>query len=207
VISYQHEASLRGIICGIDEAGRGALVGGVFAAAVVLDPACIPDGLNDSKKLSKHTRERLAEAIWATGQVGVGVASCTEIDQCNILQATMLAMQRAFHALPCAPNHALIDGNRAPVLPCATHTMIQGDTLSLSIAAASIIAKVARDAAMQELHVLMPHYGFDRHAGYGTKVHLEALRVHGASTEHRRTFRPVREVIANARCGHTSEQK
>ena len=192
---YQVEASLYGTVCGIDEAGRGALAGPVFAAAVILDPARIPEGINDSKQIPPWRRQELSAAIHANAHVGIGIATALEIDAINILQASMLAMQRAFHALPHQPQHALIDGNRAPVLPCITQTLIKGDTKSLSIAAASIIAKVARDTAMRELHGTLPHYGFDRHAGYGTKFHLEALGSHGASEHHRQSFRPVREVL------------
>ncbi len=181
-------------MCGIDEAGRGALAGEVVAAAVILDPAHIPEGIHDSKQLSRRKREMLAEAIYATSRVGVGRATAAEIDTLNVLQASMLAMQRAFHALPDLPDHALVDGNRAPALPCPAHTIIKGDAKSLSIAAASIIAKVSRDEAMRALHHAAPEYGFDRHVGYGTKHHVEALRMHGASVHHRRSFRPVREA-------------
>jgi ribonuclease HII len=192
---YDYEYALEGTVCGIDEAGRGALAGGVFAAAVTLHVDRIPDGLNDSKKLTKVNRTRLAHAIFSCADVGVGVASAVEIDALNILQASMLAMQRAYAALTHPPLHALIDGNRAPDLPCQAQCIIKGDTLSLSIAAASIIAKVLRDDAMHALHAVHPQYHFDRHAGYGTALHLQALRLYGATAQHRQSFRPVRECI------------
>lgn len=191
------EKQLGGIVCGVDEAGRGSLAGGVFAAAVVLTPQAMEWPLNDSKKLSAHKRRELAEDIWGQCAVGLGIASVAEIDALNILHATMLAMRRAVLALPLTPDAALIDGNRLPVgLPCAAQVVVGGDARSLSIAAASIIAKTARDASMEALHCLYPAYGFDRHAGYGTAAHLEALRADGATPQHRRSFAPVRNMLA-----------
>lgn len=192
--NYALEATLGGVVCGIDEVGRGALAGDVYAAAVILDAENIPLGINDSKKLSMARRLELARLICASSHVGVGMATVAEIDAINILQATMLAMQRAFHALPSTPAFALVDGNRAPLLPCATYCIVKGDSKSLSIAAASIVAKVSRDVAMHELHEAHPHYGFDRHVGYGTKAHLQALGIHGATSHHRFSFRPVKHL-------------
>jgi ribonuclease HII len=192
-LSFEHETTLGGRVCGVDEAGRGALAGDVFAAAVILSPTQIPNGLNDSKKLTAAQRHALALQLWQVAEIGVGIATAAEIDEINILQATMLAMQRAVAALPSPPTYALIDGNKAPLLPCPTTCIIKGDASVLSIAAASIIAKVARDEAMCALHHQLPHYGFNRHAGYGTAYHLAALREHGASAQHRHSFRPVRE--------------
>jgi ribonuclease HII len=191
-LSYEQEAAVGGRVCGVDEAGRGALAGGVFAAAVVLNPLQIPVGLNDSKKLSAAQRRVLALQLMDMAEIGIGIATAAEIDAINILQATMLAMQRAVAALPAPPTHALIDGNKTPFLFCPATPIIKGDATVLSIASASIIAKVARDDAMHALHHLMPEYGFHRHAGYGTAFHLEALRQHGASPQHRFSFRPVR---------------
>lgn len=192
------------IVCGIDEAGRGPLAGEVVAAAVILPldlALSIPAALNDSKQVSKKNREWLFDWILQHAIIGIGSASATEIDSINILRATHLAMQRAFEALPTTAHMALIDGNSAPHLPCKTHTLIGGDGLSASIAAASIIAKVSRDRRMEILDAQYPHYGFARHQGYGTKAHLDALRTYGACPAHRRSFAPVRQVIENA---HTS---
>ncbi len=194
---FMYESALSGIVCGIDEAGRGALAGDVYAAAVILNPLSIPDGLNDSKLLSSSVRERLYGAIMTQAKVGVGIATVAEIDQYNILGASMIAMQRAYYQLPCIPNYALIDGNRAPDLECITHTLVKGDTISLSIAAASIVAKVERDHAMHKLAEAYPLYGFSRHAGYGTKMHREALALYGATPYHRSSFKPVKKVMAS----------
>ena len=186
-------------VCGIDEAGRGPLCGPVVAACVVLDPARIPDGITDSKKLSEEARERLAADIRASARVGVGLASAAEIDALNIHRATLLAMRRAFEVLPGpAPAFALVDGKFAPELPCAAEALVGGDDISLSIAAASIIAKVGRDAILREMDAQYPHYGFARHKGYATREHLEALMAHGPCPEHRRSFRPVAEALEKA---------
>lgn len=180
-----------GPVCGVDEAGRGPWAGPVVAAAVVLDAARIPPGLNDSKKLTHERREALFPAIMAAAQVGVGIVSAAEIDTVNILQATFRAMERAVAALPAAPHFALIDGNRAPKLSCPCRTVISGDSLSLSIAAASIIAKVTRDRMMMELDQRHPGYGFAAHKGYGTAAHAAALARLGPCAEHRRSFKPI----------------
>ncbi len=182
-------------VAGVDEAGRGPWAGPVVAGAVILDPAHIPAGLNDSKKLSANKREALYEAITAQHQWGAGIASAAEIDALNILQATKLAMQRAVAALPTPPGYVLIDGNHSFDAPCPTNTVVKGDSRSLSIAAASIIAKVTRDRMMQDLHKTYPHYGWDSNAGYGTKQHQEGLAVHGITPEHRKSFAPIRAIV------------
>lgn len=179
-------------VAGIDEAGRGPLAGPVVAAAVILNQSCIPKGLHDSKKLSKAKRSALYDTLQHTATIGVGWASPEEIDAINILQATKLAMQRAFETLPVIPNTALIDGNQPPELSCQVQAIVKGDSKSLSIAAASIIAKVTRDRMMEAYCMQYPAYGFSQHAGYGTKIHMEALAIHGPCPIHRRSFAPVR---------------
>jgi len=185
------------VVCGVDEAGRGPLAGPVVAAAVILDPARAIDGLRDSKKLSQARREALAVAI-RDGSLGwaIGQASVDEIDQLNILQASLLAMRRAVEALPVMPTLARVDGNQAPRLACGVELIIGGDATEACISAASILAKVERDRMMRALHSLHPEYGFDRHKGYGTALHLESLKRHGPCSEHRRSFAPVREVLS-----------
>jgi len=182
-------------VVGIDEAGRGPWAGPVVAAAVILDISCIPDGINDSKQCNRMQRETLFTAICACAHFAVGVASVEEIDTLNILQASLLAMQRAYEALPVKPAYALVDGNKLPKLPCPAQAIIEGDNLSLSIAAASIIAKVTRDRMMHELAQEHPYYGWESNAGYGTKAHQEGLRMHGITPHHRRSFRPIREML------------
>jgi len=185
-----------GVICGVDEAGRGPLFGDVVAAAVILNPSAPIEGLGDSKKLTEKVREKLYDQIYARAiSVGVGRASVEEIDQLNILQASMMAMQRAVESLSRQPDLALIDGNRCPVLTCASEAIIKGDAKEISIGAASIIAKVTRDREMLEWHTLYPHYGLDKHKGYPTSAHLKALEQHGVSPQHRRSFAPVRRLI------------
>lgn len=187
-----------GCVCGVDEAGRGPWAGPVVAAAVVLDRHHIPAGLNDSKKLTEARRALLFDAITASAQVGVGIVSAAEIDTLNILQATFRTMERAVSALPLPPRFALIDGNRAPKLSCPCRTVIAGDSLSLSIAAASIIAKVTRDRIMTEMEQLYPGYGFAAHKGYGTAAHSAALARLGPCAEHRRSFKPIAALLASA---------
>ncbi|MGB5831854.1 MAG: ribonuclease HII [Thiohalocapsa sp.] len=185
------------IIAGVDEAGRGPLAGPVCAAAVILNPQDIPPGLDDSKRLSQAARERLAPRI-ETAALGWSIAwaSVAEIDRLNILQASLLAMRRAVAALECGPTLVLVDGNRCPDgLPCPSRAIVGGDALEPAISAASILAKVARDREMLRLHRIHPDYGFARHKGYPTKAHLNALRLHGVSQEHRRSFRPVRALL------------
>jgi ribonuclease HII len=181
------------LICGVDEAGRGPLAGPVYAAAVVLDECRPIAGLTDSKKLSEKKRDKLAVEIrqhalaWA-----IGHADVEEIDRINILQATLLAMRRAVESLPLTPGEVLVDGLHCPVLAMPTKAIVRGDDSVAQIAAASILAKTARDAAMLELHDVYPQYGFDRHKGYGTADHLAALQRHGASPVHRLSFAPVK---------------
>ncbi len=187
-------------ICGVDEAGRGPLAGAVVAGAVVLDPNNPIVGLKDSKKLSSARREYLYEQILQKAKAwGVGEASPLEIDEINILQATMLAMKRAVEDLTSKlgvwPDKALIDGNRCPELPIAAEAIIKGDAKEPAISAASIIAKVTRDRQMQILHERYPQYGFAQHMGYPTEAHFAALKQYGACTEHRRSFSPVRKVV------------
>ena len=185
-----------GVICGVDEAGRGPLFGDVVAAAVILDPDNPIAGLGDSKKLSEKVRERLYEQIYKHAiSVGVGRASVEEIDQLNILQASMLAMQRAVEGLSLVPDLALIDGNRCPSLNCSSEAIIKGDAKEITIGAASIVAKVTRDREMLEWHKQYPCYGLDRHKGYPTQAHIKALEEYGVSPQHRRSFAPVRRLI------------
>lgn len=183
-------------ICGIDEAGRGPWAGPVVAAAVILPPKGRPKGLADSKQLSADAREDLAQAIRACAIVGVGLATPTEIDEINILQATFLAMRRAFDALPERPAAVLIDGNSAPNLPCAIETIIDGDAHVACISAASIIAKVERDRMMSAFCAQYPGYAFSRHKGYGTPEHQKALAALGPCPIHRLSFKPVSAAIA-----------
>jgi ribonuclease HII len=182
-------------VCGIDEVGRGPWAGPVVAGAVILDPNRTPAGLDDSKKLTARRREALFDAL-QDHQFGIGVASVEEIDQLNILQATYLAMCRAVAALPTRPAFALVDGNRTPPgLPCPAETIIKGDSRSLSIAAASIIAKVTRDRMMVTLAVEWPGYGWERNAGYGVAAHAEALKNLGVTPHHRRSFKPIHKML------------
>ena len=187
-------------ICGVDEAGRGPLVGAVVAGAVVLDPNNPILGLKDSKKLTSAMREFLYEQIIEKAKAwGVGEASPAEIDDINILQATMLAMRRAIEDLTTRlgawPDKALIDGNRCPELPIPSEAIIKGDAKEPAISAASIIAKVTRDRQMQALDKIHPQYGFAQHMGYPTEAHFAALKEFGACDEHRRSFSPVRKVL------------
>lgn len=185
-----------GPVAGLDEVGRGPLAGPVTAAAVILDPACIPQGLNDSKKLSAARRAALAADLRAVAQVAVVHVGVQEIDRMNILHASLLAMARAVAALPCAPGHALVDGNRLPPgLGCPATTVVKGDARCLSIAAASIVAKVERDALMADLARSFPGYGWERNAGYPTKAHLCALQDIGVTPHHRRSFAPIRNIL------------
>ena len=184
-----------GLVCGVDEAGRGPLAGPVVAAAVILDPQQPIIGLNDSKKLSAKRRELLATEIRQKALAwSVAEATVEEIDRLNILQASLLAMQRAVAGLALVPERALIDGNRCPVLSCPCEAVVGGDGKVEQIAAASILAKTTRDATMLELHALYPHYAFDRHMGYPTALHLQALREFGACPVHRRSFAPVAQL-------------
>ena len=187
------------LTCGVDEAGRGPLAGPVYAAAVILDPARPVAGLADSKTLTPRQREMLALEVrlravaWA-----VASASVEEIDTLNILQASLLAMRRAVEQLAVTPQQVLVDGLHRPRLTIPVRAIVRGDATVAEIAAASIIAKVARDTEMLELHQQHPQYGFDRHKGYPTSAHLAALRKHGVSAVHRRSFAPVRSLLLRA---------
>ncbi len=190
--SYAFEEALGGVGCGVDEAGRGPLAGPVVAAAaIILSPARLPDGIDDSKRLSAARRVALLKALADCAVYAVGTASVAEIDGINILQATMLAMRRAVARLPLRPDAALIDGNRVPDLTCAAHMLVRGDGRSLSIAAASIVAKVTRDRIMARLAGRYPDYGWERNAGYGTRGHRDALMRFGPTPHHRLSFAPV----------------
>lgn len=185
-----------GPVCGVDEAGRGPWAGPVSAGAVILDPARVPDGLNDSKKLSAKARDALELEIKSVAVAwGVGFASVDEIDELNILHATGLAMRRAVEALAVPPAFALVDGNYKFKLPCEIKTVVKGDSISASIAAASILAKTARDRLMVEMDALYPGYGFAGHKGYHAQVHVEALRSLGPCPIHRRGWEPIRLAL------------
>ena len=184
------------IVVGVDEAGRGPLAGPVVAAAVVLDRGRVPVGLDDSKKLGKRARDRLFDEIEAVAEVSVGIADVTEIDDLNILYASHLAMERAVAGLSEEPCHALIDGNMVPkALACPATALVKGDGRSLSIAAASIIAKVTRDRIMVDLAQQYPGYGWEKNAGYPTKAHVAALSTLGVTPYHRRSFKPVHNML------------
>lgn len=183
-------------MAGVDEAGRGPLAGPVVAAAVMLNEKHPIKGLADSKKLSASKREALFDEIRAKALCySVAEASVEEIDAINILQATLLAMQRAVAGLRLLPQLVLVDGNRLPVLSMQAQAIVKGDSLVPAISAASILAKVTRDRWCKEVDAIYPHYGFATHKGYGTAAHLEALRTHGACAQHRKTFKPVTEVL------------
>lgn len=183
-------------VAGVDEVGRGPLAGPVTAAAVWLDPANIPEGLNDSKKLSAARREALYERLLEVADVSVAHADVEEIETLNILGAAHLAMRRAVAGLAHAPDHLVIDGNRMPRdLPCPAETLVKGDARCLSIAAASIAAKVCRDRIMVELAQQYPDYGWERNVGYPTPEHLKALQICGPTPHHRRTFKPVHNIL------------
>lgn len=187
---------MAGYLCGVDEAGRGPLAGPVVAAAVILPPGASLSGLNDSKKLSPRRRERLAAEIRTTALAwAVAEASAAEIDEWNILRATLRAMARAVAGLPVTPDEVRVDGNQAPALAVPVRTIIGGDALEPAIMAASILAKTHRDARLVALDARYPEYGFARHKGYGTAAHLAALARLGPCPEHRRSFAPVRAAL------------
>lgn len=203
---WSEENKCRGLIAGVDEAGRGPWAGSVVAGAVVffnrkINPVLL-NSLDDSKKLSAKKREELykliqTEEIAGNLSYGIGEATAAEIDEINILQATFLAMRRAMAALKCKPDMALVDGNRIPTdFACQCKTIVKGDAKSFSIAAASIMAKVYRDRLMAELAQKYPWYGFEKNAGYGTKAHIDGLKQHGITPEHRKSYRPIAEIIA-----------
>jgi ribonuclease HII len=197
---FERAAFARGFSCvaGVDEAGRGPWAGPVVAAAVILNPDALPLGVDDSKKLTPERREELYEVILSVAEIGVGIIDVTVIDRDNILQATYAAMIQAVSALKRTPFLALIDGNRAPNLACITETIIEGDGKCLSIAAASIVAKVTRDRMMIDLDRQCPGYGFAQHKGYGTPEHQAALSRLGPSAHHRRSFEPIRILYESA---------
>ncbi|MBV8775610.1 MAG: ribonuclease HII [Alphaproteobacteria bacterium] len=191
------EDGCRGIVCGVDEAGRGPLAGPVVAAAVVIDRDCfaaeLHDTLDDSKVLSREVREACFAALRRCARIGIGAASVKEIDRINILRASLLAMSRAVAALAIRPDIALVDGNMMPPeLPCRAKTVIGGDGLSFSIAAASVVAKVTRDRIMRALAERHPGYAWDTNVGYSTRAHFAAIAAHGVTVHHRRSFAPVR---------------
>ncbi|MCF2871360.1 ribonuclease HII [Octadecabacter sp. G9-8] len=195
--SFEHDLSVRGVlhIAGVDEVGRGPLAGPVTAAAVILDPTNIPAGLNDSKALSAKKREALEPLIFATAEVSIAHATVEEIDQINILRASHLAMERAIAGLG-KVGHALIDGNMIPRgLAIPATTIIKGDARSVSISAASIVAKICRDRIMCDLAQQYPGYGWDTNAGYGSKSHISALQNLGVTPHHRRSFKPVHNML------------
>ena len=190
-LEYENKAYEQGfkVVCGVDEAGRGPLAGDVYAAAVILPKGCVIEGVNDSKKLSEKKREALFDKIVEQCvSYGIGTASVEEIDEINILQATFLAMRRAVDALEVKPDIALIDGNRKPGLDIAQWDIVKGDASSANIAAASIIAKVSRNRYMKDIAKKYPQYQFEKHKGYGTKLHYEMLDKYGISDIHRKTF-------------------
>ncbi len=195
------ERAAGGIVAGIDEAGRGPWAGPVVAAAVILDPATLPaalaGGIDDSKALSPARRRNLYRGLLDRAEIGVGAASVREIEADNILGATLTAMARALAALPRRPSAALVDGNRAPDFPCRVETVVRGDSRSLSIAAASIVAKVTRDEIMARLSARYPEFAWERNAGYGTAEHRRALERHGPTPHHRRSFAPIRALLGD----------
>lgn len=197
--SFAYEDKYDGIICGMDEVGRGCLAGVVVAAAVIIDrdrmPVNIIEQLNDSKKLSAQKRAYLFNKIQEFSCVSVAECSVADIDKINILQASLKAMEKTYKSLKIKPNIALIDGNKSPKLPCFTETIIKGDSKSYSIAAASIIAKHFRDTLMKKMSKDYPPYGWETNAGYGTAHHLKALEIHGVTPHHRRTFSPVANLL------------
>lgn len=196
--SFETELVAQGsrVIAGVDEVGRGPLAGPVTAAAVILDPDNIPEGMNDSKKLSAKKRDVLFDQIIAQAQVSIVHVSVEEIDEINILQASLLAMRRAIEGLLFQPDHVLIDGNKTPPgIAMPATPIVKGDGRSLSIAAASIVAKITRDRLMKELAEQFPGYGWEKNAGYPTKIHQQALSELGVTPHHRRSFAPVHKIL------------
>lgn len=193
---YSFEMELGCRVAGVDEVGRGPLAGPVTAAAVVLDPACIPEGLDDSKKLTAKKRQALYALLLKYADVSVAHASVAEIDEINILRASHLAMERAIAGLSTPPEHALIDGNMIPRgLRLSATTLVKGDSRSVSISAASIVAKVCRDCVLVDLAQQHPGYGWETNMGYGSKRHMEALKILGVTPHHRRSFKPVHNML------------
>lgn len=205
---FDNEELFHGVICGVDEAGRGPLAGPVHAAAVVLDPACPIDGLADSKTLTPAAREQLALAIRRHALAcAVASASVAEIDHLNILQASLLAMRRAVLALRTPFDRVLVDGNQVPSVPFSVSPVVKGDARVPAISAASILAKTARDALMDRLARRFPQYGFDQHKGYPTPEHLAALDRHGPCRIHRRSFAPVRAALERVAAAPGSSER
>jgi ribonuclease HII len=196
---FSFEDQLEDPVCGVDEVGRGPLAGPVVAAAIILRREdCSPSllaGIDDSKKLTAAKRAAVAEALRDCAHISIASCDVAEIDDINILQASMLAMKKAVEALDIRPAAALIDGNRAPKLTCRVKTVVKGDSLSLSIAAASIVAKHHRDQLMKTWAIEFPHYGWETNAGYGSAQHLKAIQIHGVTPLHRRSFSPVSEYL------------
>lgn len=193
--NFDIENSIGGLVAGVDEAGRGPLAGPVVAAAAILNPQCVPAGIRDSKTLAEARRNDIADALIEVAAVGVGVASVEEIDRLNILQASLLAMTRAVEALPVAPAACIIDGNIKPKLACPAYTVLKGDAKSLSIAAASIVAKATRDRMMRRLAREFPQYAWDSNKGYGVAAHFAALAAYGVTPHHRRSFAPIHNML------------
>lgn len=196
---FEYDSAIRNdalVLCGVDEAGRGPLAGDVYAAAVIFDEGVSIDGLNDSKKLSEKKREALFDEIIEKAKAYcIASATVEEIERINILQASMLAMKRAVEGLGIVPDMAIIDGNRLPDLTCSAQTVVKGDGLSASIAAASILAKVSRDRYMKKLAEEYPQYQFEKHKGYGTKLHNEMILKYGPSPVHRMSF--LKKLLKN----------
>lgn len=194
------EREVGGIVAGIDEVGRGPWAGPVVAAAVIFNPDKLPEDLanriDDSKKLSAKRREEVARQLPSCAEIGIGAATPAEIGKLNILGATFRAMERAVRALPTTPHFALVDGNRLPDLPCPARTIVKGDSISLSIAAASIVAKVTRDRIMTRLSHRYPGYGWERNSGYGTAQHSKALEEIGVTPHHRKSFAPIIKMLS-----------
>jgi ribonuclease HII len=195
VPDFSFEKKVGGVVAGVDEVGRGPWAGPVVAAAVILNEDDFPDGLDDSKKLTKRMREQLYEKIREGATVGIGQASVEEIDALNILQASLLAMRRAIVKLGNVPEAILVDGNKSPDCWQPVQCIVKGDSRSFSIAAASIVAKVTRDRIMQDLALTFPAYGWERNAGYGTAEHRDALFLVGISPHHRKSFAPIRKLM------------
>ncbi|WDI32272.1 ribonuclease HII [Hyphococcus flavus] len=193
--TFELESSLAAPVAGIDEAGRGPWAGPVVAAAVILDRDNIPPGLRDSKTLTEKRREMIAKDIYACAIVGVGVASVDEIDEINILQATFLAMARAEVSLSIQPKTCIVDGSQKPQLKAPTQMIVKGDAKSLSIAAASIIAKTTRDQMMRDLALEHPHYAWEKNKGYGAPAHREGLEAFGVTPHHRKSFAPIHNML------------
>lgn len=193
--TYDIEDEFAGPVAGVDEAGRGPWAGPVVAAAVILDRMTAPDGLRDSKTLTEKRRREFAAALWKSARIGVGVASVEEIDSMNILRASLLAMARAVANLPIAPAIAIVDGNIKPKLLCPAYTVVKGDLKSMSIAAASIIAKTTRDRMMLELARDYPNYCWHSNKGYAAPAHREALDRYGVTPHHRRSFSPIHNML------------